>query len=462
MSSHLVAQAQKRRSTRIEQAVPLVVQGVGAMREPYQEQVSTISISCHGCTYQSRHEVIQGETVFLDIKPPSNGSTGYSGRARVKWSQKSPVKERAFQIAVELEVFGNVWGVAAPPKDWFPLRIPEATEPAAGRELKVVTRKESQEIAAPEAAPDRITRVEKKEAAASSIPLFEKLMVGFGEHIQTMATDAAAAALITEKDRLLEDVRGQLQSEAVKAIQTVIAASKDVISRQALKEFHEAHEASARQSYAQWVKKIEQDMENARQHLVVQVKEVNRRTEAMAAAVVERVQQNMEVSRKEAVERFVARLREQVAPMIAETRDSIQKLEVSEAAFKRDSETIYKSLENQLAFTADACLSKTHEEIEKSAAANAAKANESVSKLYQSFESAARKNVEALLTSAGAQMNRILQERAAEVSRQFSAGIEGYTKDYLQTIGNSIAEIPNSVPGRVPGAAREIAEAAKK
>ena len=39
------------------------------MREPYQEQVSTLSISCHGCTYQSKHEVIQGETVYLDIKP---------------------------------------------------------------------------------------------------------------------------------------------------------------------------------------------------------------------------------------------------------------------------------------------------------------------------------------------------------------------------------------------------------
>jgi hypothetical protein len=148
--------------------------------------------------------------------------------------------------------------------------------------------------------------------------------------------------------------------------------------------------------------------------------------------------------------------------MIAETKDSIQKLEASETAFKKDAETIYKSLENQLAFTADACFSKTHEEIEKSAAASAAKTNDAVTKLYQNFESVARKNVEALLATAGAQMNRILQERAAEVSRQFSEGIEGYTKDYLQSIGNSIAEIPNNVSGRIPGAARELAEAANK
>ncbi len=81
------------------------------MREPYQEQVSTLSISCHGCTYQSKHEVIQGETVYLDIKPPTDGSAGYSSRARVKWAQKLGAKERVFQIAVELETAGNIWGI---------------------------------------------------------------------------------------------------------------------------------------------------------------------------------------------------------------------------------------------------------------------------------------------------------------------------------------------------------------
>jgi hypothetical protein len=189
-------------------------------------------------------------------------------------------------------------------------------------------------------------------------------------------------------------------------------------------------------------------MESARQHLLVQVKEVTRRTEAMAAAVVERVQQNMETSRSEAVERFVTRLREQVAPMLTETKDSIQKLELTGAAFKKESETIYKSFENQMAFGADACLAKTHDELEKTSSAISAKTDEAVSKMYQSFETAARKSVETLLASAGSQMTRVLQERAAEVSRQFSSGLEGYTKEYLQSISQSIAEISHKVPGR--------------
>ena len=81
--------------------------------------------------------------MYLDIKLPNDGSAGFSSRARVKWAQKLGAKERSFQIAVELEIAGNIWGVASPPADWFPPQIPEAVEPAAtGRELKVVARKE--------------------------------------------------------------------------------------------------------------------------------------------------------------------------------------------------------------------------------------------------------------------------------------------------------------------------------
>ena len=71
MSSRSLAFAQKRRSTRIDLALPLSVQGVGALREPYNEQVSTLAVSCHGCSYQTKHEVLQGEVVFLRSgRPP--------------------------------------------------------------------------------------------------------------------------------------------------------------------------------------------------------------------------------------------------------------------------------------------------------------------------------------------------------------------------------------------------------
>ena len=198
------------------------------MREPYQEQVATLSISCHGCTYQTKHEVIQGETVYLQIKPPNQGAVGSSSRARVKWVQKLGAKDRAFQIAVELEVAGNIWGVASPPDDWFPPQIPKVVDPAAsGRELTLVTRKEQLAIPAPDKGSDRVPQLERSQAAASPIAPLAQLMVGLGEQIQNMASEAAAAALVKEKSRLLEEFRAQLREEAVKAIQSAMSASRE-------------------------------------------------------------------------------------------------------------------------------------------------------------------------------------------------------------------------------------------
>ena len=449
MLSHHVAYPQKRRSTRIDQAIPVLVQGVGALREPYQEQVSTLTISCHGCTYQSRHEVIQGEIVYLDIKLPINGSEGCSSKARVKWTQKLGSRERGFQIAVELESAGNIWGVASPPEDWFPFQISAGDESAApGRELKVVARKEQPFVNGSEEASDQTSRAEGSETQVSSIPPLAKLMVGLGEQIQTMASEAASAALAKEKDGMLEEFRAQLREEAVKAIQSAISASKEVIERQAMKELSEAHEAGGRESHALWRKTIEQDMEVAREHLLAQGKEASQMLDAMATSTIDRVQSNMETVRSEALDHFVWRIRDQLAPLLEVAKDSLQKMEGAETALRKESEAIFAGIENQLAHTTNVSIAKALEDLEKSTAAYTAKINETLLKIHQDFEQAARENVDSLLTSVGSQMVGVMQEKSAELSREFSAGLEGQMRNYLETIGKSIAEIPQNIPAR--------------
>jgi hypothetical protein len=456
VSTHQFAYAQKRRSTRIDQAIPLLVQGVGAMREPYQEHVSTVSISCHGCTYVSKHEVIQGEIVYMDIKPPNGSSVGCSSRARVKWAQKFGAKERAFQIAVEFEIAGNVWGVATPPGDWFPRQVPEAVDTASlARELKVVHRKEQPAIPVPNAESNRLA-VSTRDAVAAPpvpqithpVPQIAQLMVGLGEQIQSMAAQAAAAALVKEKGRLIEEFRAQLRDETVKTIQSAILASKEVMIRQALKELSEAQEVAARNSHAQWRKNIEQDLECARQHTLNQGKEASQRLEAMAASTIERVQAKLDATRGEAVDRLVSRIRDQIVPMLDVAKDSLRKLEGAQGALRKESEAIFAGLENQLAYSTNEIFAKSQEELEKSGAAICAKTNESMLKLSQDFEKSARDSANSLLASAGSQMIRILHEKAADASREFSTGLEGYTRTYLESIGKSIAEIPQKLPGR--------------
>jgi hypothetical protein len=448
VQSHQASYAQKRRSTRIDQHVPVIVQGVGALREPYQEQVSTLSISCHGCTYQSKHEVIQGETVYLDVLAPVEGSTACSSKGRVKWAQKIGAKERIFQIAVELEIAGNIWGIPTPPSDWFPPQLPPANEAAApALGLKVVARKEQQAMATTAVeANSRTTGIEKRESAAPSIPALAQLMMGLGEQIQTVATEAASATLFKEKGRLIEEFRTQFREEASKGMQSAIATAKEMIVRQATKEMTEAHEVIVRNSHAQWAKKIEQELEATQQHILKQEKEASARLDGLAAITIERVQKSMEITRTDLVDRFVSRLREQVGPLLMEAKESLQKLEASGAAIRKESETIYAGFGQQLEQSAQASLARVQQDMEKNTGEVAARTNETIQKLYQDFEKAAQSSAESLLATSGNQITEILQGKVNEISQSFSSGLENHTRNYLESVSKSIAEIPNKIP----------------
>ena len=447
MSSYPVTYAHKRRSTRIDRALPVEVQGVGALREPYQEKVSTLSISCHGCTYQTKHEVIQGEVVFLDVKPTDNGSTGSSSRARVKWVNRMGSPDRGFQVAVELESAGNIWGIPSPPADWFPVKRANANDaPPPVRDLRVVARAE-QKLAAQDAGAVPSAGIEKRPAGVPQLASLAQLMAGIGEQIQIMSAEAAREALAREKSQQVEEFRAQLRDEAAKTMQAVVSASREDITRQALKALLDAHEVGARTNHARWIKKIEQDLETARQHMLRQVNEVTQRIDALAAATTERVQRNMETTRDEAVSRFMTRLREQIAPLLAEANDALQTLAASEIAFKNETRSFCAGVENQITTGASASLTKVQEELSQNAAAVAAKTSETLQQLSQNIETAAQDNLKTLLASLGRNATSILEERTAEISREFSVGIESYTRNYLEQIGRSIAEIPQNVPG---------------
>jgi hypothetical protein len=445
VQSHQASYAQKRRSTRINQQIPVVVQGVGALREPYHEQVSTLSVSCHGCTYQSKHEVIQGETVYLDVLAPTEGSSACSSKGRVKWAQKMGTKERIFQIAVELEIAGNIWGIASPPSDWFPPQLPPANE-APTPALKVVPRKEQQAIATTSGETNGpAAGIERREPLAPSAPALAQLMMGLGEQIQTMASEAATATLFREKSRLIEEFRTQFREEASKGMQSAIATAKEMIVRQATKEMSEAHEIIVRNNHAQWAKKIEQELEAAQQHILKQENEASARLDDLAALTIERVQKSMEITRTDLVDRFVLRLREQVGPLLVDAKESLQKLEASGAAIRKESELIYAGFGDQLEQSAQASLARVQQDLEKNTGEVAARANETLQKLCQDFEKAAQSSAESLLATSGNQITELLQGKVNEISQNFSSGLENRTRNYLESVSKSIAEIPNKI-----------------
>src|SRR5438093_11221126 len=113
-----MSEAHKRRTTRIVQAIPLTVSGVDALGRPFQERTSTLIINCHGCRYQSKHYVLKNMWVTMEIPHPETGQPPRTVRGRVAWIQRPRTVRQLFQVALELEVSGNVWGIAFPPEDW--------------------------------------------------------------------------------------------------------------------------------------------------------------------------------------------------------------------------------------------------------------------------------------------------------------------------------------------------------
>src|SRR5262245_23458522 len=116
---HSGEELRKRRSSRIVQAVPLTVKGVDALGRPFIERTSTLIINCHGCRYQSKHYVLKNMWVTLEIARPESGQSPRVVRGRVAWIQRPKTVRQLFQVALELETPGNVWGIASPPGDWF-------------------------------------------------------------------------------------------------------------------------------------------------------------------------------------------------------------------------------------------------------------------------------------------------------------------------------------------------------
>ena len=159
--------AQKRRSTRIVQAVPITVTGVDALGQPFKERTTTVMVNCHGCKYQSKHYVPKNSMVTLEVPRPEAGQKR-TAQGRVVWVQRPRTVRELFQIGLEFEVPGNVWGIAFPPEDWFSSPYEagvETSKPVAPHEPKLSVAPPSAAPASP--APTTVTREQKTETPHS-------------------------------------------------------------------------------------------------------------------------------------------------------------------------------------------------------------------------------------------------------------------------------------------------------
>src|ERR1700736_1688819 len=238
-AAHANSDLRKRRSTRIVQAVPIAVTGVDAIGRPFTEHTSTLIINCHGCRYQSKHYVLKNMWVKLEIPHPDPGQSPRVVRGRVAWIQRPRTVRQLFQVALELETPGNVWGIAFPPEDWFAFpnvetqqhNVGAASEPQANEMEQEVPTQTDYEGSAAHMNDNLRAFPSPASATDASLQLarqLARLVADAKQQIQAAAREAASHAVAQEASHLIE----KIQPETEKHAQAAGAAAAEAARRE--------------------------------------------------------------------------------------------------------------------------------------------------------------------------------------------------------------------------------------
>jgi hypothetical protein len=447
-----------RRSTRVNRAIALAVAGVDSFRGPYHEEVSTITISAHGCKYESKHEVLPNQSVLLELSGKGPDSKSVSTRGHVKWTQRPAGAGGLYQTAIELENPGNIWGIDSPPADWAQfngVRNPEADAQKA--KPVVVPRPETSSSTTREdgrAASIRATQPAPR--ASSGTPAVGQLIGGFQQQMEKMLAEVADAAVREKAGALLDDFRAGLRDEATQILAEASSSQADRWMQESLKRMDQAGEESARARHAQWTKKIEEDLQQALARMQARQSDLEALSEKLAANARERLEGAVETARRDSVGRIVARLKEQSAPVIDEARQVAAELTKREQELGRICEQLVEKssaeieeactrLDRQFEMILRERLDSAREELERTAkeAAKIALNGIRVSAVQQESESQARLHGALEPVTEGALES--LKEKAAEISRQFATEISHYSRSHLEFVSGAIGELARGI-----------------
>jgi len=363
------SELRKRRSTRIVQAVPLQVTGVDALGRPFMERTSSLILNCHGCRYQSKHYVLKNMWVKLEVPNPQEGEPPRTVRGRVAWIQRPRTVRQLFQVALELEAPGNVWGIAFPPEDWFaqsdsaaaqsaaapigthatahlelplPPLAPPPMPPAESSETEFhVSLTDSDAAAAtPPASPDNV-RVFPSPASTTDASLqlarhVTRLLAEARQQIQAAAREAALQAVTAERTASAEQWEHKV-AETRDNLQREIAAAMEKIQEESQSRSREAHEAAAAALQAELPKRLAPQLEEVARNLTSHLSDEGRVQRAANAEQLTSAAESLsEVCQQaeETTERLLS-ASEQAEQHISAQADALQKA-IAEAVAQRE------------------------------------------------------------------------------------------------------------------------------
>ena len=417
------AELRKRRSTRIVQAVPLVVTGVDALGRPFVERTSSLIINCHGCRYQSKHYVLKNMWVTMEIPHPETGQPPRTVRGRVAWIQRPRTVRQLFQVALELEVSGNVWGIGFPPEDW-------TSFPEAGQFVM--------KLDAPPAPESSPLPPHVDESRPAPLLNEDLLPASEADNLRVFPTPSSATdaslQLARQVARLVADAKQQIQAATREAASQAVSAERRLSFEQWEQKFA-AGRAEIQNETTQAIEKFQQEADE------------HARTAHAAAA---------EALRTE-LPRWLAPQLEQL------TRDLTESLS-REGATQRDEQTQRLETSAEALRTASleadetaARLKAQSEQSESQIAARTESATMAIEGAARQLEETANSQREALLAAAREiqqQVTAALASAQSSLHGQLTSELEEAQARWREALENTLAEAQDHAAGGLNAHAR--------
>jgi hypothetical protein len=416
--------ANKRRSTRIVQAVPIVVTGTDALGQPFKERTSTLIINCHGFKYQSKHYVLKNSWLEVEIPQPEPGAQPRVVRGVVTFVQRPRTVRELFQLGVEFESPGNVWGIAFPPDDWFSVETAEPTAPAvpapAAPAPKLVSPPPKAAPAAPPrpVIPDRIMA----ELPVSVARQISAMIADAQKQFQQSAQEAISSALASETQRLFGEINAQMRDAAAKAVESAAADYAERTFGRMTERIEEAQKAALQESKAAWSREIENGTQGVTQRFLAQLEAT---ASGLRADWAQRIREDLEnaTRRLDEIEQRLSAAQSAADVTSRQTHENVSALREEMEALLSEARRTLISLHDAEVEKEKARLSELASEAAKLAERIRATADAALIGWQQEAEKMARSAVESA--------EQTIAAHATEISEQASAQVAAHAEKHL-------------------------------
>ena len=485
--------AQRRRSTRIVQAIPLTVIGEDALGQPFRERTSTLIVNCHGCRYQSKHYVPKNAFINIEIPNPDPAREPRRVRARVTWIQRPRTVRELFQVGAELEVQGNCWGVAFPPDDWFPWpeqEGPEIPGLAAEIEEKSATalpaaRHSAARVpatpmpapampaaatpSAPMAATPPVLHEEEDVTHAATAPAAGGQGTVSADKVRVMTRPSAgaevSAALARQMARLMVDAKQQIaQAVRLAATQVITAETKQVMGDLTTQLRTAAERAVEEAAAARAEKDAERGAAQTLEALRITLGRIEESREAGVRAVAEQGRAEAErsaevlVRTEEALRQTLGRIEESREASVravaeqgrAEAERSTEAVARTEEALRQTLGRIEESREAGLRSVAE----QARKEIERTVQAGA-RTEQGLQQTLQRIEESREAGLRAVTEQARVEVQRVAEMAVAELSGRIAATgaeLREHAAREVEAGRSQIAALEAELAGAISGA----------